>query len=340
MVATASGPPNPQGAPTPYDMDVSKQIQSLTDRELRQLSQAVRDLIAKRVDGIHYAETRRGQLALIGGGLVASGVALLSLGAATRWRPAQAACWAGGLGAILVGISVWLCYGLQTNYKYPWVSVSEAQNWKWFYWGALANPRAFGPPTFPYQGEKARNTEARAFQSQWEHFQEQVPGLANKRIDVTQDVKQLYLLHVDERYKNLFLTQLRRILMWGVALTLGAALVSLLAVTALNPVRTQSRTVTADFIVTSNWVSLDGIRTGPAGDDVHLRVVIDITNVTAEALPSPRFVARDGSGFEIPMDLQLTQTPSTVPAHGKVTDTGYAWINEDDEANLASIAPR
>jgi hypothetical protein len=49
------------------------------------------------------------------------------------------------------------------------------------------------------------------------------------------DIQQLYLLHVNEKYKNAFLSTLRRILFWGILL-ISISVMSLFALIVLNKI--------------------------------------------------------------------------------------------------------
>jgi hypothetical protein len=54
------------------------------------------------------------------------------------------------------------------------------------------------------------------FNSQWRDFKNrQIEGLTDLRVSTYQDLEQVYLLHVNERYKNLFLSQSRSVINYG-----------------------------------------------------------------------------------------------------------------------------
>src|SRR5436309_12209642 len=114
----------------------------------------------------------------------------------------------------------------QTNYKYPFTQTTGT--WKWFYRYALKDYSAFDAAWHAFQTKARLARGKRAFENQWDVFKaEQVKGLADPRTSAAQDLEQVYLLHVNERYKNLFLTQLRTTLNWGILAATVASLIML-----------------------------------------------------------------------------------------------------------------
>lgn len=339
---SASQPPSPPADaadPKGYDMDVDPYVAALDKDALAYFSSNLRDLIGKRIDGIYYAETRRSQLALIGGALAAAGVALLPLSSVTQWAPARITCLVAAGLTMALGVLVWLLFALQTNFSYPWRH-STVHNWKWFYWQALPRPSNFGPRLVPYQRKSARTAEAAEYAQQWQAFRGQVTGLANTQIDATQDFKQLYLLHVDERYKNLFLTSLRRLLTWGV----GAVLVLTLAtfiVTLVwdNPsVQNSSETVRSGVDIKSVWTPTNGARPNGISDErVELRLVVIITDNRATSFRASQFVALDAEGRPIPVEFRIRPRNVEVDPHDAATFVGYMWIAASEQSDLARI---
>lgn len=199
-------------------------LTKFTDRQVGYLQENLQQLISLMTDRIEYAETRRSVLAAVAGALLAGAVALLTV----LPNVTPVCLWWGlltlSVGASLVALLVWCVYALQTNFKYPFTEV--ATTWKWFYHYALKDKSKFDTFFLPLQKSQKRNESKEAFTAQWEHFrQQQIDGLTDIRTNTMQDLRQVYLLHVNERYKNLFLTHLRNTLSIGLVITLLAAFI-------------------------------------------------------------------------------------------------------------------
>ena len=319
--------------------DVDSYVESLDTDGLEYLSSNLRDLIDKRIEGIHYAETRRSQLALIGGALAAAGDALFPLSSLTQWAPARVTCLVAASLTMMLGVLVWLLFARQTNFNYPWLQ-SCVHNWKWFYWQALPNPISFGPGLIPYQRESTRREEAEEYERQWNVFREQARGLANRRVDATQDLKQLYLLHVDERYKNLFLTNLRRLLIIGVQIVILLTFVTFIVTLRWdNPnAQNNSDAVHSGVDVRSSWVPTGGVRANGLGDEeIELRVVVIITDHTATTFHAGHLVAFDADGRPIPVDFLMNPANVEVDPHDTAAFVGNMWIAAAEQSDLARI---
>jgi hypothetical protein len=172
--------------------------------------------IASTSSGLSAPPVPVSPFATVGGGLLAAGIALLAL---VR-RPEGAievglASFAGAL--ILVSLAVLIVYGLQMNPPYPFIqeAVRFQRPWKWFYRDALTNSDAFTLPILARQTKNQVQRSIDEFDAQWEDFGDRYLGLLDPHTDALQNLRQVYLLHVNEKYKNHFLSQLRRILVWG-----------------------------------------------------------------------------------------------------------------------------
>ena len=130
-----------------YDERVNCNVAALSDHELSSLSQILSELIERRIDGIHYAEGRRGQFITIAGAMAALGVALLPLNTLVKWDPGRIALYVGAGTMLVVSAIAWLAYARQTTYPYPY-KTGPTQNWKWFYRGACNGPGGLRGSTF------------------------------------------------------------------------------------------------------------------------------------------------------------------------------------------------
>ncbi len=322
-----------------YDMTVDPRIAGLDADHLDYFSSVASDLIGKRIDGIHYAETRRNQIAVIAGALAAAGIALFTLGRQTQWLPLRVSYFVAACSSILIGVLVWVLFALQTNFRYPFVR--PAQTWKWFYWLALPDAARFGPKLYAIQRKSERVAEQEEYKRQWIQFRDQVQGLSDKRINATQDLKQLYLLHVDERYKNLFLTQLRRLLTWGIAaivsVTLAAFLIALQWGNTSTPPN-GSYITHGGVQIKSSWVPTGVVRSvGISDEDVEFRLVMTVTNNSPTTFRASSLIAEDTQGRPIPAIFYVTPGKAFLYPHQSVTFLGYFWISGVDQTRLERI---
>jgi hypothetical protein len=187
-----------------------------------------RDLVDHINPRIWYAEGRRGSLAALAAGLLAAGIALLThlLTSDPFYRPAYWALFAVAGGAMATGATTLVVYAAQTNFDYPFKKVTST--WKWFYRDAIPGTAKIKVPWYTIQSDKSRSEARSMFDREWPEFATRHKSLLKPRVSAAQDLQQLYVLHMNEFYKNKFLTHLRRIVTWGIAATaVVAALVFL-----------------------------------------------------------------------------------------------------------------
>lgn len=340
MTDEQAQPRGPQEDPTDaaaaYDMEVDTRIQDLSDAQLRYLSPTIRELIVRRIEGIHYAEGRRSQLMLIGGALAAVGVALLPLGTSSDVTSVRWACTSFSLLSIFVGASTWFVFVRQTNYRYPFIDA--AQTWKWFYHYALPDKNQFKGTLCSVLARRAPRSEKDAYRAQWERFRGQVEGLSDPRIDATQDLKQLYLLHVDERYKNRFLSQLRDTLKWGVLGIVLIPLVVFFGIVVSDGSTDSGRISHAGILIESSWLPTGSVRShGISERDLQFKLVLKVTNHNETIYVADRLVAEDADGTPIFAEFDLPQEGLLVEAGQTSTLVGHFWIGANDRSDLVRI---
>ena len=207
---------------------ISQQIHEMADDDAERLNDVLRHLIDHVARRIEYAESRRGAFATIAAGFIAAGIAVLAIvvrapASATRLALVMLAA-----GLLVTGALVLSAWGQQTNPKYGFIrsDTKLKRPWKWFYRDALADSNAFGFKWYLSPDSDANQKGAREFDRQWGAFAETQLGLSNLKTDVMQNLKQVYLLHVNEQYKKLFLSQERRLIVWGLVVTVFAALLT------------------------------------------------------------------------------------------------------------------
>ena len=177
----------------------------LTDEQVHELQAECQVLIAAVSERTTMAESRRGTLATIGAALVAARVATVA-GAISILDKAEwwIACAVTGLCLTMTGLSIWFLYARQTN-RYPWTGGTTT--WKWFYRDALPDSNAlrFGATSYFWGWRTTEFRIRRAFISQLSDFRLRFIQLKDKKTSLDQDIQQLYVLHVNEEYKNLHL---------------------------------------------------------------------------------------------------------------------------------------
>ena len=201
---------------------IEASLANMSDADVERLNATQMDLIRIMTGRIQYAESRRGGFATIGGGFVAAGIALISIALDAHETRVSVLLAVFGAGLAVTGTAVLWLFGRQTNPKYGFIKKETKlkRPWKWFYRDALSNSDAFKYHWF-HSGKHQKNLEpALEFDKQWGAFADRQLTLSSSRVDTLQNVKQVYLLHVNERYKNLFLTEVRKALIWGLVSTL------------------------------------------------------------------------------------------------------------------------
>jgi hypothetical protein len=343
-------------AANPYEFAIDPKIEGLSSKELEQVSKAAREVIAARISGIEYAEGRRTQLTTIAGAVTAVGVAFLPLSGTTNWTPLRWAMIAAGLSSIAVGVAVWVLFAIQTNYKYPFLPVPGT--WKWFYHGAIPNEEPFGPTTrtsvlsalatsdegrLTKKIKVARAQEKLAYEQEFDRFTYQVDGLADPRIDATQDLRQLFLLHMNELYKNKFLTQLRRVLLHGLILVLAASTIGFVIGFVIES-RTVNRSssVSQDGArVTASWDATGATRTnGISNFDVEYRITVRVANSASSTITIRTLVALDRNGRSIPAEFLLASELRQLPPGQTAIVNADMWLAAVDRTSLGAIGIR
>lgn len=212
-----------------FERVVSNKIEEMDEAALGGLRQDLRHMIDHIANRIHYAEQRRSHLGLMGAGFVTAGVGLLPL-----WinkfnelyikLPMIVFC----LCLTVLGLTVIFIFSRQTNYKYPFTH--HTKTWKWFYRDALKDSNEFTVKSTKYfsHSDDDINKERKIYNSQWDEFaKESVPKLFDVKQHVIQDFCQIYVLHINERYKNLFLTHLRKVISLGLFFSFFIVITSL-----------------------------------------------------------------------------------------------------------------
>ena len=122
--------------------------------------------------------------------------------------------------SVLTGGITSIIHTFQVNPKYPFRALGN--DWKWFYPNIV--DEKYKPSTIVMEGEY-KYLEKRLLHLEGLQKYAQKIMNENKIERLKVDMQQLYLLHVNEKYKNCFLTSLRRALTWGLLLTAIALII-------------------------------------------------------------------------------------------------------------------
>ncbi|MBC8274853.1 MAG: hypothetical protein H8E40_07790 [Chloroflexi bacterium] len=190
---------------------------SLNSKDTLGLAARCRELIFHIHQRIEYCEKRRGQMVIISLSLLAAAVALFAatfLEAMDSELLVSLARLAALLLFLTAAITLGL-YALQTNFKYPFVQITKT--WRWFYHYSVS--KEYKPPFFPFEGPNQREKMQKMHLQDMLTYAERTLGSSSKE-ELEQDLEQLFLVIVDEKYKNVQLTHLRMVISCGLGLTI------------------------------------------------------------------------------------------------------------------------
>lgn len=220
----------PPGADTLKELLDS--FEKLTEDQQKTQRDDLRFLLQRRIEGIHYAETRRNGIATLATGVFAAGIALIATTAnITQISPSVGlALMFLSLGFVISSVITWVVFVRQINPKYPFLSATE--NKKWFYHGALPAKVTLASYKSLQGTFTSKEFEARRV----EEFDQKVPAfysltrewLLDARGSLEADIKQLHSLHSNECVKNAQLTLIRSVFVWTVGCSLCIAFITFL----------------------------------------------------------------------------------------------------------------
>ncbi|KQU89465.1 hypothetical protein ASD00_26790 [Ensifer sp. Root31] len=259
---------------------------------------------------IHYAETRRSNFTVIAGVLLAGGVALLGLIAGKRIDAVLAyPLWVSAISFTILGIVIFVAYARQTN-LYPWTSATRT--WKWFYRDALPDEKAFSSSIASnvYVSTKERTRAQSEYNRQLPLFMDRLSDLSDDKVNHEQDQEQLYVLHINEKYKNLYLSGLRSILNRGVLAWVTFSIIAL-AVGAYQDYH-DSRPHTAKW--TSGNLDIRGewlAHTLENGTE-EILLNVDISNRGKALADLPQWGLTTDEGLLVPLEISKQTRASNV----------------------------
>jgi hypothetical protein len=198
-------------------------------QDARTISERLAPVIEAAAERIHYAESRRTNYSTMGGVLVAAAITIFTFAwSSIDWLTLRWSATFAAIAMFAVGTAtIWL-FGRQTN-RYPYTPATKT--WKWFYRDALSNWTAFKVPWVSYLPGfwKGTGTRIRSqYDVQLPEFKARMHKLTDERENANQDIEQLYSLHINEGYKNLYLSHLRSLFnlgIWVIAIAIVAGAV-------------------------------------------------------------------------------------------------------------------
>ena len=291
-------------------MTSSSTLTTLTPEQHRDVQHEVQRVMEAVVERIHYAEGRRTNFSVIAGALIAGGIALLTFSLGNVDSSIAKFCIGFTAVAMLaVGTGILLVYGRQTN-RYPWTSATKT--WKWFYRDALPDQGKFNLGWASYlRFGKAGKRAKEAFATQLRPFIDSLARLKDGSVNLDQDAQQLYVLHVNEKYKNMHLADLRTATNIGLMCILLSAVAGALYGSQidgrLNALR-QIHVVHESLDFNGRWHVLPHVGESKFSDVI---LSVSASNSGKTAAPLPHWIPYDPLGLRIPADvLSTTASPS------------------------------
>jgi hypothetical protein len=192
---------------------------SLNSKDILGLAARCREIIFHIHQRIEYCEKRRGQMVVISLSLLAAAVALF---ASTFLEAMDSGLLVSliRLAALLLFLTAVITlalYALQTNFKYPFIEITKT--WRWFYHYSVS--KEYKPPFVPFERKKQREEMQKIHLKDMLTYAERTLESSPKE-ELDQDLEQLFLVIVNEKYKNTQLTHLRMVIACGLGLTILA----------------------------------------------------------------------------------------------------------------------
>lgn len=277
------------------------------------------EVISATAERIHYAEGRRTNFTVVAGALLAGGVAILTFIPDKRLSNALADFALGAsMGSIALGLLLLIIFARQTN-RYPWTSATNT--WKWFYRDALPNQRAFD---WTWRDVLNPSAEKKRLQSEFALqlplFEATIKRLDDPAVSLAQDVQQLYVLHINDKFKNSHLSQLRTILSRGLKVVAFFALVCGFWGWREDSLRTAPHTThvrQSALELSTFWRFVS-----PDEDDGLVLATVTVANHRATPVQLPRWTFVDERGTPVPaVASDTTGGLTTVPGRRRVRYT-------------------
>lgn len=215
--------------------DIRELVERISPEQIAAAQAPLEAILDAQRMRIEYSETRRAALGVLGGVVLAAGLAgLIQVASADiSYTPARAGLVALTASLALTGVLVLVLYGRQTTWPYPFKD-KLASTWKWFYRDAVPEAADVEPRLDSRQSKDFRRRSKDAFAGSRVPYVERMLSLADAKINLTQDLEQAHLLNWNEFYKNRFLGHLRIVLIRGVVGSVFLGVASFVVAIALG----------------------------------------------------------------------------------------------------------
>ena len=192
------------------------QSYGIGDDDARKKAADCRELIFHIHNRIEYAESRRSQVAAIALALLAGAIALFLTSVSDKL---QAENWTlilriAALALFTTSVATLVLYARQINFSYPFIGVTKT--WRWFYHYSVS--KEYKPPFHSYEGDERRKKMQELHLTNMVEYAKNTLKLTAKD-ELEQDLEQLFLMIVNEKYKNAQLSHLRTVIFIGLLLT-------------------------------------------------------------------------------------------------------------------------
>jgi hypothetical protein len=210
---------------------------------------------------------------------------------------------------------VLIVYGRQTN-QYPYTSATKT--WKWFYRDALPDRAAFALKPFERSSSQKKRITA-AYENQLPQFKLDMARLQSEEIGAEQDIEQLYSLHVNELYKNLYLSRLRTIFNRGLLVTV---LVAASAGIAGICIERKETSLQSTAVAGSGWSGkIDyQLLSAPLADNLVIAFHVSIRNKRPTPLSFRNLALANGIGWPLPAQFTFDRKFNSQIAPGTTAD--------------------
>lgn len=288
------------------------------------------DHIARRIE---YAEGRRSFFLTSAGVSMAAGFAVLGI-VSTKplWLPWEFAFWTLGISLVAFAVTVWLVHASHVNFSYPFTDVASVP--KWFYRYAIPDWKKYH---FPLRWNRLTETEKSEDRSKFDadfllFLENSRLHLLDEKESSLQDVKQIYLLHVNEMYKNTFLTALRRTFEIGLKRVFFFTAAAFVVGLFLNQLRWPGSDARqqSGLSIKATWEPTS--ITASSSGNLNVQVI----NPTNNSITVQGIEIRNKRGFLIP--FEIVQTTTTFPfTLGAATERTLVLVIDLKANSLASM---
>lgn len=282
-------------------------------------------VISAAAERIHYAEGRRTNYATMGGVLIAAGVAMFTFAwGAIEQVVLRMAATGSAVSMFLVGAFILFIYGIQTN-RYAYTSATKT--WKWFYRDALPNDASFELRRLSYYSgigwKSHKESISHSYASALPNFVAKIHALSDNETNLAQDIEQLYSLHLNEKYKNAFLSDIRNVFNSGLIFIMIATLIGSAGGLYLHREAQLLRVYTK--LQNSNVIHAEGKRlTSPLSPDAQLSMRLIVVNPAKTPLRPSGIQALDKDGWPLPIELKIFGPVSPIKPSQRVELFGVA----------------